>query len=383
MDATPPTHGPPSKDRLATVVASRRDWGLRYAALVDAHRGHVLAEAGESLGEGTPLPHPGSIQHIRDRVRWLVPPPPLPPGALPPNPATEGLGPPPFGPPLPPASSHSPPGPPGGPALVIEFEPIAAVALIDRSRANVLINTLAAVMLMGVASILWRASARAQQAEADLSRQRHLAALGELSAVLAHEIRNPLATVKGHAQLIAERVASDDVSNRWAEVMVKHVVRLERLVHQLLDFSRTAEIQREEVNPATLVDEAGCELDRDRIDLDVEHAPKTWYLDATRMSQVLVNVMHNALQSTPEPEHVEVVVAWVAPRLVITVRDRGDGIPPGDELKIFEPFFTKRTRGTGLGLAVAKRIVELHGGSIEAENHPDGGAVFRIALPQG
>jgi two-component system sensor histidine kinase HydH len=253
---------------------------------------------------------------------------------------------------------------------------------LERSKANVLINMIAALVLMVVAMFLWRASTRAQQAEAELARQRHLAALGELSAVLAHEIRNPLATVKGHAQLVAERVVDDDTANRWAQVMVSHVVRLERLVHQLLDFSRTAEIRRESVNPVTLVDEAGCELDRDRIDLDTSGAPQTWQLDPERMNQVLVNVMHNALLATPEPARVEVSVTVASSLLVITVRDRGEGIPEGEEQQIFEPFFTNRTRGTGLGLAVAKRIVELHGGSIEASNHPDGGAVFRIALPE-
>ncbi len=380
LDASRLTQGPPTREHLASVVAMRQSWGLRCAALVDA-QGHVLVQAGECVEKAHGLPHPGSLQRVGSLVRWLVPPPPPPPGHGPPGAGPPGLGPPPFGQhaPAPPARHEHP----GGPALVLEFEPMSAVALIDRSRANVLLNVVAAVALMVVASVLWRASARAQQAEADLARQKHLAALGELSAVLAHEIRNPLATVKGHAQLIAERVAGDEVSNRWAGVMVKHVVRLERLVHQLLDFSRTAEIRRTAVNPATLVDEAGCELDRDRIDLDVEGAPETWELDAERMSQVLVNVMQNALQATPEPERVQVRVSLEASRLVITVRDRGDGIPAGEEQRIFEPFFTKRVRGTGLGLAVAKRLVELHGGRIDATNHPEGGAVFRIALPQG
>jgi two-component system sensor histidine kinase HydH len=382
LEASRPTQGPPTQEHLATVVSMRHAWGLRYAAMVDAH-GVVIAEAGESLEGGRSLPHPGRLQRVANRVRWLVPPPPPPPGLGPPGTGPPDLGPPPFGQHPPPPNDAAHRKHPGGPALVVEFEPMSAVALIDRSRANVLLNVVAAIALMVVASVLWRASARAQQAEADLARQRHLAALGELSAVLAHEIRNPLATVKGHAQLIAERVESDEVSNRWAEVMVKHVVRLERLVHQLLDFSRTAEIRRAAVNPATLVDEAGCELDRDRIDLDTERAPQTWQLDAERMSQVLVNVMQNALQSTPEPGHVQVVVDKEASQLVITIRDHGEGIPTGEEQRIFEPFFTKRVRGTGLGLAVAKRIVELHGGRVDAANHPEGGAVFRIAVPQG
>ena len=279
-------------------------------------------------------------------------------------------------------SDSLPNRPHAGHALLIEFEPLPALALVERSERNLMLNVVAAIVLMVVAVGLWRVHARAREAEERVERQRHLAALGEMSAVLAHEIRNPLATVKGHAQLIAEKVGEDDVQSRWAKMMIEHVLRLERLVNQLLDFSRTREVDRKVVDPAILLDEAGCELDRDRIDLDTSDAPDTFSLDPDRMNQVFVNVMQNALQASPSAESIEVRAFSEQGALVVQIRDRGEGIAEDQLDRIFEPFHTKRIRGTGLGLTVAKRIVELHGGDIKALNDPTGGAVFRIRVPK-
>lgn len=388
-----PEFGPPRAEHLAASLASRKDWGLRYIAVLDPQDG-ILSEAGQSaVPASQSMPRPEQLQQVGQRVRWLVPPPPMPgpPPHVLESPAgfTRPFPPPPF-PPGPfemggprPAGSTHPAGPPRGHSLLIEFEPLPALALLERSERTVLLNVIAALVLMIVAVFLWRLYARTQEAEAVLARQKHLAVLGEMSAVLAHEIRNPLTTVKGHAQLIAERVRDDELQTRWATLMVDHVMRLERLVNQLLDFSRTREVLRTSVNPATLLDEAGCELDRDRIDLDVTRAPATWNLDPERMNQVFVNILQNALQASPKNERVDAVVTEDKGQLVVTIRDRGDGIPEDEAHRIFEPFHTKRMRGTGLGLTVAKRIVELHGGDIEASNHPEGGAVFRITLPKG
>ncbi len=100
------------------------------------------------------------------------------------------------------------------------------------------------------------------------------------------------------------------------------------------------------------------------------------------MHEVIANLVRNALQASPPDVPVSVRVAVEAGALVYEVRDRGEGIPAGQEEAIFEPFQTTRVRGTGLGLAVARRVVELHGGVITAAQHPAGGAVFRVVLPK-
>ena len=111
-------------------------------------------------------------------------------------------------------------------------------------------------------------------------------------------------------------------------------------------------------------------------------SPAAWRLDANRMQQVLHNLLQNALQAAPG-ERVEVAIGVERGVLVYRVRDRGGGIPEADLEKIFEPFHTGRIRGTGLGLALARRIVELHGGVLEAHNHARGGAEFVARIPRG
>jgi signal transduction histidine kinase len=113
--------------------------------------------------------------------------------------------------------------------------------------------------------------------------------------------------------------------------------------------------------------------------IDAGGAPEAWPLDQARMRQVLTNLLENALRSGTD--QVDARVAEERGELIYVVRDRGPGIPAEDLARIFEPFFTRRTQGTGLGLAVARRLVELHGGTIRARNAPDGGAEFSISLP--
>jgi two-component system sensor histidine kinase HydH len=101
------------------------------------------------------------------------------------------------------------------------------------------------------------------------------------------------------------------------------------------------------------------------------------------MRQALTNLLLNALEASPPGVPAEARVAAEGDALVFTIRDHGPGIPPGDAERIFEPFYTTRAKGTGLGLAVAQRIVHLHGGKVTAANDSSGGAVFRIVLPRG
>jgi two-component system sensor histidine kinase HydH len=245
----------------------------------------------------------------------------------------------------------------------------------------VLPNATAALVLMVAAFVLWRMAQQAQRAESAMARQQHLASLGEMSAVLAHEIRNPVAAAKGHAQLLAEQIPEDAPHRRWVDMVVEHVIRLEELTTQLLEFARTAEVEREPTSPVAIIEAAAAELEPHRITIDAGNAPKTWNLDPSRMRQVATNLLQNALQASPPDALVEVSIDQERGSLRLQFRDHGEGIPPGEEERIFEPFHTKRVRGTGLGLAVVRRIVDLHGGAVDARQHPDGGAVFVVTLP--
>jgi len=222
---------------------------------------------------------------------------------------------------------------------------------------------------------------RAERAELRLSTQRHLAQLGEMSAVLAHEIRNPLAALKGHAQLIAEKVEDPALAAR-VERVISEAIRLEHLTTDLLDFARSGTINVAATSPGDLLERAALATAPQRIVRHTEASPAAWSLDATRVEQVLINLLDNALSVTPDHLKVEANALREGDALVYTVRDHGPGVPQSERYRIFEPFHTTKLRGTGLGLPVAKRIVELHHGRIDVVDAVGGGAQFRVYLPR-
>jgi two-component system sensor histidine kinase HydH len=264
--------------------------------------------------------------------------------------------------------------------MVLEFEPLMARELESSSRRSLLISGVVALAMWLAAGIAFRWLKAREALEHQLARERHLATLGEMSAVLAHELRNPLASLKGHAQLLAEALP-EGRSRTKAERVVKEALRLEDLTSSLLAFVRTGTIERREADPVAIVRAAAEEVDSRHIELDAQAAPSSWSLDAPRMQQVLSNLLRNAVQASPPGSPVFARVATEERNLLYEVRDVGTGIPPGQEATIFEPFHTNRPLGNGLGLAVARRVVELHGGSIQASNHPEGGALFRVRIP--
>ena len=264
--------------------------------------------------------------------------------------------------------------------LVLEFEPVVARTMTRRATTTLITSSVAAAVLLLVALLLWRAAAEAERVAVQLQRDRHLAALGEMSAVLGHEIRNPLASLKGNAQLTLERIPEDHRAHKGAQRVVQEAIRLEELTSQVLAFARSGSLERSPADPLELA--RAVAADQERVDLDAPDELPSWSFDRERMRQVLSNVVRNAVQATPEPGRVDLRVGLDGARLIFSVRDRGAGIEPGDKERLFEPFFTRRVQGTGLGLAVARRIVQGHGGTITASNHPEGGAVFTIALPQ-
>jgi two-component system, NtrC family, sensor histidine kinase HydH len=197
-----------------------------------------------------------------------------------------------------------------------------------------------------------------------------------MSAVLAHEIRNPLASLKGNAQLLAAMLPSGEKPRAKAERVVEEAVRLEQLTNDLLKFVRTGAIERTEVDAGALLREAAASIPGEVI---VDAPAIRWSLDAGRMREVVVNLITNAVEAGPP---VRASVRATASTLIIEVADRGPGIAEEDRARIFEPFFTNKTQGTGLGLAVARRVVELHGGTIVALPDPAGGALFRVEIPR-
>ena len=376
---------PPSPDDLARIVARYRAEGLRAVALFPPGRPPIASEGASPLLLQRCRDERGLAYALADdRVIACT-------GPLPPHPGLARAvapfgGPPPGGPmlggPPPGGPMFGPPGAGGmTPVLALEFEALAArdlrraraslAAAGAPARAVMLATGLAAVRLLREREVIAR----------NLAEARHLSSLGEMSAVLAHEIRNPLASLKGHAQLLAEGAAGDAKREARAARVVGEASRLEQLVDELLTFARTGRLDVREVRPDAWVRDVVAPLGP-RVAVEVEGPPARWSLDAKRLGEALANVVRNALEAAPEGV-VTVRVASEEGALVVEVRDRGPGIAPGEEEAIFEPFHTRKVRGTGLGLAIARRAAALHGGTLTARNVPGGGAAFRFALPDG
>lgn len=266
--------------------------------------------------------------------------------------------------------------------LLIELQSPAAEVLFSRARLSLLTNSTATIVLFLLAAIFWRLSLRAEATEAQLAHDRQLKTLGQMSAVLGHELRNPLTSLKGHAQLLLEKLPADHPGRRGAETILRETIRLEELAKHVLEFARKGNVTLAAVDPVALAKSVVENTGIDRIELAIEGPSQPVLLDQARIEAVLVNLLRNATEASPDGQPILLSMA-LRPNhdIRFEVRDRGEGIPVGEEERIFEPFYTRRTKGTGLGLALARQIVEGHGGTIVAQNHPDGGALVRVTLP--
>ncbi|MEX0908016.1 MAG: ATP-binding protein [Gemmatimonadota bacterium] len=270
-----------------------------------------------------------------------------------------------------------------GGLVVLEFEPMVAQQLQAQATRTLVLAVVVTIIMMLASSFFWRLSVHSEANERRLEQQRRLSMLGEMSAVLAHEIRNPLASLKGNAQLLSERLPEGGAERRRADRVVQEAERLEALTSDLLDFARTGPIDIRPTDPAAALRSSVEEVGADDFTVSAHDVPATWPLDGARIRQALTNVLRNARQAAPGGPRPEAAVSIGNGHLIFSIRDHGPGIVSGDEERIFLPFYTTRTTGTGLGLAVAHRVAEMHNGTITARTHPEGGAEFRIELPAG
>lgn len=220
-------------------------------------------------------------------------------------------------------------------------------------------------------------------------RSERLASLGRLAAGVAHEIRNPLSSIKGFAQYFVKRLSGRDEEQGYAAVMVKEVDRLNRVITDLLDFAGPRETRREPQSLAAIADQALKLMSPDFADRKVE-VVKAYEpdlpevpVDRDRISQVFINLLLNALESMEAGGEIRIGLRRCGPPpgVEMSVSDTGSGIAEGDLEQLFEPFFSRKKKGTGLGLAIVHQIIESHRGDIRVESRPGTGTTFRIRLP--
>jgi two-component system sensor histidine kinase HydH len=279
--------------------------------------------------------------------------------------------------------------------LRLPGEPLVLRLVLHTWQADQILNRarLGAVLLLALTISAWllgfllfkllgREAGRREQ----MARQEQLARLGELGAVLAHEVRTPLAGIKGYAQLLGERIG-DDRLRGYSVRIVQETIRLEGLVSDLLDY-----VRRDETNDGCVV--LDDQLFQEAWTAAAEHAKvQTVELALSmpsglvvacrreRMKQLWINLFSNALQATPPDGSVRVTAVEERKEVTLKIQDTGPGFTEEALPRVFDPFFTTRSRGSGLGLAVCRKIAEGCGGGISAANAQEGGAVITVRLP--
>jgi signal transduction histidine kinase len=218
-----------------------------------------------------------------------------------------------------------------------------------------------------------------------------LRSLGEMTASIAHEIRNPLVIIGGFTKRLAKQVQLDEKDNRYIEIIIGEVARLEAILNEILDYVKETSLLLEPCNANSLLDEILYLLasdkawERVRIVKDYQAGISSVVCDVHQIKQVFINIILNAFQAMGGggtlTVHTEEALYQDRSCVVVSVADTGGGIEPSLLDNIFNPFFTTKERGTGLGLAISNKIVMHHGGHVEVRNRAGEGAAFVVYLP--
>jgi len=211
--------------------------------------------------------------------------------------------------------------------------------------------------------------------------------IGHMAANVAHEIRNPLIAVGGFARQLHEALDADDARREYTSIILEEVTRLEQILREQLTLERHLQPVLAPVEVNQILKDVwkllshGMLSSRVRLIGDLADALPVTMGDANQLKQAFLNVINNAIQSMPDGGRIEISTEQSGHMIVITVRDNGPGIPKEVMSKLFVPFFTTRKAGSGLGMAVTRRIVENHGGSIGVDSTPGEGTTVRISIP--
>lgn len=272
--------------------------------------------------------------------------------------------------------------------LLLVLDPGVARGLVRQALVHGALVTLLVVLLVGLVLRQVRLVARERDREASRIAELRFTELGRLSAVIAHEIRNPLGAIKGFAQFTMRRFAAEDPAHADLETIVSESSRLERLVQSLLLYARPQSVNRQPTDVASVVAQAARLVARNaadhhvELDLKLPDQPLMAELDGEQLGQAVLNVLLNGVEAMADTGgQLRVRLGRDERGLTIEVCDQGPGIAPDSRQDIVEPYVTSKARGTGLGLAVTARIVQAHGGTLAFSDATGGGARVVLRLP--
>jgi two-component system sensor histidine kinase PilS (NtrC family) len=213
-----------------------------------------------------------------------------------------------------------------------------------------------------------------------------LATLGRMSANIAHEIRNPLAALTGAIEVLASQTPDGELRDRLANIVLKESGRLNAILRDFLEYARPAPLARAPVNICEVIDEVLVLLEHRATPGTVKvvrDLPPSlqWDVDPQQFRQAIWNLGLNAVQAMPDGGELRVAAGIVDEQLVVRIEDSGDGIGGSDVAHVFEPFFSTKPGGTGLGLALVHRVLKDHGGEVDVDSTPGGGSTFTLRIP--
>lgn len=227
-----------------------------------------------------------------------------------------------------------------------------------------------------------------KQLQLEIQRKDKLAVIGNLAAGVAHEVRNPLSSIKGYATYFKNVFPEGSENREAAEVLVAETERLNRVITELLEISRPSDIKPQKTELRSLLEttirlvqtdsETGSKI---TITSEIDETLRYIYIDPDRFVQVLMNIYLNSIQAMPEGGLLHTHVTQEGDRVIITISDTGMGFSNETNNKMFDPYFTTKTKGTGLGLAIVQKIVEAHNGVITVRSEEGKGTAVTIALP--
>ncbi len=236
--------------------------------------------------------------------------------------------------------------------------------------------------------LLFKDLSQVKALQKEIIRSQRLASIGRLAAGVAHEIRNPLSSIKGFATYFKERYPDVPQDQKIARIMIDEVERLNRVVGQLLELAKPVDIVPTPTDLMTLIDDSIGLVEQSALDKQISISrPRQiegmFLLDSDKIRQVLLNLYLNAVDAMPDGGKLDISVTRVAEenRLEIGVTDTGHGIQPENIANIYDPYYTTKQTGTGLGLAVVHNIVEAHGGTLTVESQPGTGSTFTLSIP--
>jgi len=268
--------------------------------------------------------------------------------------------------------------------LRVLFLPVVGLLSFQLAKAN----RLEVLKSQETARELARANAELVKAEAAVRRSERLAALGQLTAGLAHELRNPLGTIRASAEMLKKISGPEnELGQEMTGYITSEVDRANSLVSRFLEFARPLPLKPARTDIHEVIDRAVLQYDRsaDRPEVSVyknyDPAVRPLSIDGEWMERVFYNLLRNAAEASPAGGSITVKTRPLDGFVEVAVIDRGSGITREHRESIFNPFFTTKPNGVGLGLAIVSKIIDEHGGRITVESEPGQGAVFRVLLP--